>query len=399
MTVLLAVLLAAAAFALGWQIKKSRTAEMELARLKDEDERLKGQQRILRIIADDGWMPDVDGYYRFAITKGSEGAESIIKAAEECGLETGWVTCCGKTVTLIYGTEEKMERFGEQLPQITGEIGACVIGAEGHEPQHMNRLFREARTEFEAAEFKGHEPRVILNGERNVQGPLSVEPKEMERRLFLKLINGDFDAGEEVFHRIVSIDHQDYRDLPLLKRKLFCILENSAYLLAFKAGSEEDLSDIAPRLWGRFETSDTALKMEAVGDEFIELMRQQFSPAESANDRVLADIELYMKSHFTDSELSISSMAEEHNILPQQLSRDFKARYAISPSDYLQQLRLERAKQLLRSTRYSNEKIAELSGFGGVKALYRAMNKIENTTPQKFRRSVDALSDSENETR
>ena len=398
MIILCVITIICMAIILFYRTNELKNAKAQSNRHRENAEQLEEVNKLLRIISDESYIPDFGKkiFYHFLITERIQDCHLVQKVASEYGMSSVSTLYGRVVVTLLYTAESSvMERFRLILPGLL-EDSPAYVATSVSDQQNMNRMFRQAKTEYVTARFKQETPRAILGDDRHDrQDPLSVEPKELERKLFLKLINGDFAAGIETLETILAMDHSDYRDLPMLKSKLFCILENAAYLLAFKSGSEDILSDKAPRLWGTFESAATADVLVTVGTEFILMMQEHFSTASSSVDKLLADIELYMKNNYSNCEVSISGISAEFNVLPQQLSRDFKAKYKISPSDYLQQLRLTRAKELLLNTAYSNETVAELAGFGSAKALYRAMNKVDNTTPNQYRRSAGALSDEE----
>ena len=52
---------------------------------------------------------------------------------------------------------------------------------------------------------------------------------------------------------------------------------------------------------------------------------------------------------------------------------------------YVEDLRVEQAKKLLKETSFSNEKIAEAAGFGSANSFYRVFKKKTGVSPGEFR--------------
>ena len=77
----------------------------------------------------------------------------------------------------------------------------------------------------------------------------------------------------------------------------------------------------------------------------------------------------------------MDSLAERFAMNKYHLQKQFKRFIGISPSKYLIHTRITRAKELLRSTDNSIEKIAEEIGFGNVSNFTRAFKQYENITP------------------
>jgi AraC-like DNA-binding protein len=68
------------------------------------------------------------------------------------------------------------------------------------------------------------------------------------------------------------------------------------------------------------------------------------------------------------------------------LLRTFKEAYGISPYQYLIQLRINRAKQLLQSTNYPLSEIVGLIGFENTSSFIRLFKQLVKMTPAKFRK-------------
>ena len=63
----------------------------------------------------------------------------------------------------------------------------------------------------------------------------------------------------------------------------------------------------------------------------------------------------------------------------------FKQREKMTLDRYVRQLRIERAKQLLKGTDLSAERISQLSGFSLRPYFYRVFGEMTGMTPLQFR--------------
>lgn len=252
------------------------------------------------------------------------------------------------------------------------------------------RAYRIAKTELEQRLFCKETPRILLPPE-TVEGgkePLSSVGKDTERRLFLKLVNMDFDGAAICASELFStIGDAGSSDIPLLKLRLFCLLENAAYFLAFRAGKDHSMSDIMPHYLGEFLSAPDADGLSRQMLLFIQMLEQNFSPSDSSVSLLINKMLGYFSDNYMDSRLTVASAAAHFYMSPQQLARDFKKLVGVSPSNYLTQIRLDRAKQLLLDTSMSNEQIANHVGFGSVKRLYRALQNSDGISPGQFRKN------------
>ena len=107
---------------------------------------------------------------------------------------------------------------------------------------------------------------------------------------------------------------------------------------------------------------------------------------ESGEEAVKKQIEDYISKNYRDVSLSLDVLAEHLGISYYYLSRLFKEYIGTNFVSYLTLVRLEKAKELLKSTNDTIEQIAEKSGFLGSNSLIRAFKKYYNTTPGKFRK-------------
>ena len=84
--------------------------------------------------------------------------------------------------------------------------------------------------------------------------------------------------------------------------------------------------------------------------------------------------------------LSLETMAAEVNVSPLYLARAFKAAVGQSPHQYVLQRRLERAKELLRSTDTPIVEVALSSGFSSQSHLSNWFLRQVGISPAAYRR-------------
>ena len=85
------------------------------------------------------------------------------------------------------------------------------------------------------------------------------------------------------------------------------------------------------------------------------------------------------------NEITLSALAEVAGMNPKYFCRIFKEATGMSIGVYLQKLRLDEACRLLRNTDKTVSEIAELSGYGYVKAFYTVFKRVMKITPGEYR--------------
>lgn len=93
----------------------------------------------------------------------------------------------------------------------------------------------------------------------------------------------------------------------------------------------------------------------------------------------------YMKEEFSDTELSVSRIAEEAGVTPNYLSRIFKDVTGEPCIDFLTRLRLEEAKRLLAQSSMKSYEIAERTGYHNPNYFSALFKKYARCTPKEYR--------------
>ena len=68
-------------------------------------------------------------------------------------------------------------------------------------------------------------------------------------------------------------------------------------------------------------------------------------------------------------------------------SREFKKNLGLSVPQYVMELRLQQAEELLQSTQYSVKEIAEMCGFRNTAYFIRCFSEMFGVTPSIFRKT------------
>lgn len=96
-------------------------------------------------------------------------------------------------------------------------------------------------------------------------------------------------------------------------------------------------------------------------------------------------VKKYIETNY-QRKITLDELAEISNLTKFYLSHIFKEAYAIAPISYLNQVRIEVCKDLLRTTNYSIEEIAAMTGFSSRSYLSQAFLKSCQITPQNYRK-------------
>lgn len=98
----------------------------------------------------------------------------------------------------------------------------------------------------------------------------------------------------------------------------------------------------------------------------------------------LAKAVTYIENHF-DKKIRISLLAKLSNYSERQFIRVFKETFNSTPTEYIMNIRVKNAKQLLSASNYSITEIAFRCGFGDSNYFSRAFKKSTGVSPTQYR--------------
>jgi len=120
--------------------------------------------------------------------------------------------------------------------------------------------------------------------------------------------------------------------------------------------------------------------------------QSQFSTLLDLNaqsDRVQTAL-AYAKAHLSRA-LVVNDLAKVAFLSPRQFSRLFREETGHSPAKAIERLRVESARLMMESGRFSAEEIASKNGFGNRERMRRSFVRAFGQSPQTIQRTVSAL--------
>lgn len=114
---------------------------------------------------------------------------------------------------------------------------------------------------------------------------------------------------------------------------------------------------------------------------------QRFHPETQHGDQAVRRAQLRIETDM-HNRLSVNALAATARLTPRNLQRRFVSATGLTLTQYMQKLRVERAKTMLADSSASIAEISEQIGYTDVPAFYRVFQKVTGATPAVFRKSV-----------
>lgn len=102
------------------------------------------------------------------------------------------------------------------------------------------------------------------------------------------------------------------------------------------------------------------------------------------NKDLIEKIELYLYEHI-DEKCSIESLAQQFFYHPKHLSKIFQKEKGLMLSEYIQKMRNDKAKEMLKETDTAINEISEKLGYSSVSHFYKSFKKETGKTPFIYR--------------
>lgn len=147
---------------------------------------------------------------------------------------------------------------------------------------------------------------------------------------------------------------------------------------AVKAGYENEL----PKYDSRLSVTELAFLVTGAAEDIAAHITERQSESLLYND-VIA----YIDDNFTNPDFSQPDIKEKFNISTKMISKILKQKKNMLFSEYLESLRIGKARYILAHSDIKICDISKMCGYGTNDAFYKAFNKKEGTTPGAYRRA------------
>ncbi|MCI3920794.1 response regulator [Paenibacillus sp. TRM 82003] len=136
---------------------------------------------------------------------------------------------------------------------------------------------------------------------------------------------------------------------------------------------------------------NTSFDLEAIRKHFLTVLTElalllQDNPT-YGSDNVIDNVKTYIGKNFR-SDLSLEKVSSLFFMNPSYLSHLFKEKTGENFTDFINSLRIEHAKQLLKSTDEKIYKVAKQLGYDNSKYFFRVFKKLTGLTPDEYRKQA-----------
>ena len=124
--------------------------------------------------------------------------------------------------------------------------------------------------------------------------------------------------------------------------------------------------------------------LRTIYEIFNRLYKNELAAEQDKTYDIIYPAVKFLEDNFTDPNLSNQMLAEKAAVSEVYFRRVFKTQYGTSPKQYIQNLRIRNAENLLRNEYLSVTSIAEMTGFSSVYHFSRSFKKATGYTPTEY---------------
>ncbi len=292
---------------------------------------------------------------------------------------------CSKTSNMQ--AAEKLEYAVSAIYDNFQIICTAIVGTEVESINNIRDVYFEVVDTMDAARYAVAPGKVLnipaldMSFSENISGS---DLLALQRKIFNSLMLMNYEEAENLIIQLIEAPASGKSETILRNRILF-LSDFIARVIDEQA--DKTGSALPEKLIEKLDH----LTIIRTKEEFIAATRQilkllKRSTEEKLKGREGSDVIRYIYNNAYRSDMNISQIIETLDISQYDLSRIVMQHSGLTPLNFIQQLRMEKAKELLIDTDRTVASIAEMSGFSNDLALIRAFKKYEGITPSQYRK-------------
>lgn len=282
---------------------------------------------------------------------------------------------------------ERIQQEVYNLPELSIQIG---IGITYPTITHLYKSYTQAQKALEKNFFEQNQ--LICSFHEGIEYDFEIQwvkeyPKEMNQ-IIDKVMAGDSESVKEIIQKMFQTFEEKKMNSELIKNYCYVLgvmIKTASYSI-LKEAREEDFA---------YRTFENKVKMIMNISELKELMMIVFvamsekirisGAAEQARSNIIIDkAKKYICENYF-KKITLECICNELFLSPNYFSYFFKKETGESYMEYLQKIRMEEGKKLLKTSNKKVYEIAEKIGYNDYKYFTMQFKKIVGMSPKEYR--------------
>jgi transcriptional regulator GlxA family with amidase domain len=172
-----------------------------------------------------------------------------------------------------------------------------------------------------------------------------------------------------------------------LNRKRFITLDNNLYCTGSVNAARDVTSHLVEEIFGEAIAGEIAKHFTHELKQSYESMLLSYRQQDTHHDESVIKIQEWLQSHYPE-EVRLDAVAAAFKMSIRSFNRRFKAATRLTPLQYLQEIRVNQAKQLLKQSNLSIAEISFAVGYQDSSHFGSLFRKMTGITPVEYRALV-----------
>ncbi len=217
------------------------------------------------------------------------------------------------------------------------------------------------------------------NSDRQIIEKISYD--EISRCILAKDLDSLFLCIDNTFNMLISINGLTPSVVKNIAAELlFCVVNNSRLIIKSKNRTENELAYHFSDIYIMDNINKMCEFIKTTAKHFISLANEKNQSISPLIRRILN----YLETNYSN-DISLKTLAIELNTNANYLGQLFKEETGEYFSDYLNMIRINKAKELLRNTDKNTKDISNDVGYKDVNYFYRTFKKFIGVPPSEYR--------------
>ncbi|MGZ9583806.1 AraC family transcriptional regulator [Paenibacillus marinisediminis] len=234
--------------------------------------------------------------------------------------------------------------------------------------------------------FKGHGSILFSDDIMRLKSKEYVFPVHKEKQFIESLMSGNVEKARSIYIDIVGeISEYSFTVVQLVISHLALTVNN-----VLRALKKNNAILTLPEFDTTFLLPNHVETMEEINTPYFKIFEEISQKLEekrsTKQEDLIRKIHEIIERDYSDSNLCLNSIAEEFSMSPIYLSRLYKQLTTNALPDIISEMRLNKAKELLKTTDSTIVDIAEKTGFTSSSYFYRIFKNSTGITPSDYRK-------------
>lgn len=191
------------------------------------------------------------------------------------------------------------------------------------------------------------------------------------------------------YHNIEALFAEDRMETKDLTAELLCRLSNTETRNGMISWLMEALSELQGSGLSKTEFQTVCIRCRIELNSYLKGLKWILDllskgDTQQISKGVIREIQIFIRGHYSEN-ITLNMLAEQFYLHPNYLSRLFKEKTGKNFSEYLTEVRLEKAEELLRNSDYKIIEICAMTGYDNPRYFSKMFKQHTGMTPREFR--------------